>query len=234
MHISLGIAKYPKDDETIAGGRDFAVRAVKEGFCAIAMEQRYMGVCGAMEDGNPACMGKSVNASMGTLLMGRTPIGERVWDISRLIDVIEAHLGEFIDPERIICMGNSGGGTATFYASCMDERIALSMPSCAFCTYDESIMAMNHCPCNFIPGIRRYFNMGDLACLIAPRPLVLVCGKEDKIFPLEGVKKSFETVKKAYHDAGKSDLCHLVVGDGGHQFYPDQAWPVAKRYLECL
>ena len=234
MHISLGIAKYPNDEETIAGGRDFAIRAVKEGFCAIAMEQRYMGVCGGREDGNPACMGKAENASMGALLLGRTPIGERVWDISRLIDLIESDLSEYVDPKHIICMGNSGGGTATFYASCMDERIVLSMPSCAICTYEESIMAMNHCPCNYVPGIRKYFNMGDIGCLIAPRPLVLVCGVEDKIFPINGVKTSFEIIKRAYRDAGKEDLCSLVIGSAGHQFYPDDAWPVAKKYLEYL
>lgn len=234
MHISLGIAKFPNDSKSIAGGRDFAVRAVKEGFCAIAMEQRYMGQCGPTENGTPACIGSAENAAMGAILMGRTAIGERVWDTSRLIDVIEAHFGAYIDASRIICMGNSGGGTATFYASCMEERIALSMPSCAVCTYDESIMAMNHCPCNFVPGIRRYFNMGDLGCLIAPRPLVVVCGETDPIFPLPGVKKSFAVMQQAYADAGKADLCHLVIGNGGHQFYPDDAWPVAKNYLANL
>ena len=131
MHISIGAPKFPRDPISIAGGRDFAVRAVKEGFCAIAMEQRYMGSCGQNEEGSPSCL--SDNTAMAALLMGRTAIGERVWDIQRLIDVIEKYLTEYINPERIICMGNSGGGTATFYASCLDERIYLSMPSCAGC-----------------------------------------------------------------------------------------------------
>ena len=173
-HISLGKVIYESDAQSIAGGRDFAVRAVKEGFCAIAMEQRYMGVLGGTDDGQPACLRD--NAAMGSFLLGRTPIGERVWDVHKLIDVIEAHLTQYIDPSKIICMGNSGGGTATFYASCYEKRICLSMPSCAVCTYDDSIMAMWHCPCNCIPGIRKYFNMGDLGGLIAPRPTVIVCG----------------------------------------------------------
>lgn len=73
--------------------------------------------------------------------------------------------------------------------------------------------------------------MGDLACLIAPRPLVIVCGERDKIFPVDGVKKTFEIAKKAYKKAGKEELCQLVIGDGGHQFYPDDAWPVAKKMM---
>ena len=228
-HVSLGIPKFSEDEESIAGGRDFAVRAVKEGFCAIAMDQRYMGAKGQIENGSPACIKKF--ASMSTYLIGRTPIGERVWDIRRLIDIIETYLTNYIDAKKIICMGNSGGGTATFYAACYEKRIQMAIPSCAVCTYDDSIVAMKHCPCNYIPNIRKYFNMGDLGCLIAPRPVVVVCGIEDKIFPLHGVEKSVGIMKKAYESVGKGDLCQLVKGNGGHQFYPDDAWPIAKKMM---
>ncbi|MBQ8390975.1 MAG: hypothetical protein IJX50_00340, partial [Clostridia bacterium] len=193
MHISLGEPKYERDVTSIAGGRDFAVRAAHECVCAVAVEQRYMGSAGHGEEGKPSCA--TDNAAMAALLMGRTAIGERVWDIMRTIDVVCEHFSEYIDTEKIICLGNSGGGTATFYASCIDERIAVSVPSCALCTYEDSIMAMYHCPCNFIPDIRKYFDMGDLGCLIAPRKLVAVCGIEDKIFPLNGVEKSFKIIK---------------------------------------
>ena len=226
MHISLGISKFDEDKESIDGGRDFAVQAVKEGYCAIAMDQRYMGGRGQDGKGTPACF--SDNAAMDTLLMGRTAIGERVWDICRLIDVIEKHLTQYIDFDRIICMGNSGGGTATFYASCIEERIWMSIPSCSVCTYEASIMAMYHCPCNYIPGIRKYFNMGDLGCLIAPRNLIVVCGKEDEIFPLYGVEESFETIYSAYKKIGMEEKCCLVIGDGGHRFYPDDVWPIVR------
>ncbi len=229
-HISLGISKFPSDEKSIAGGRDFAVRAVEEGFCAIAIEQRYMGVKGQTTTGSPSCIND--NTAMGTLLLGRTAVGERVWDVQRLIDVLEKYFTDKIDMKRLICMGNSGGGTTTFYASCLDSRIAMAIPSCAVCTYEESIMAMYHCPCNFIPNIRAFFNMGDLGCLIAPRPLIVVCGKEDPIFPLNGVKTSYEIIQKAYRKMGKEDLCHLVIGDGGHQFYPDDVWPIVKHHLD--
>ena len=232
MHISLGEAKYERDEKTIAGGRDFAVRAVREGLCAVAMEQRYMGTAGLTETGAPLCLEKKKIPTMSTLLMERTAIGERVWDIMHLIDVLYKHFGQFVDKDRLICLGNSGGGTATFYASCMDERIKISVPSCAVCTFDDSIMAMYHCPCNFIPGIRKYFNMGDLGCLIAPRKLAVVCGTEDKLFPVHGVEASVATIQKAYDAVGKSQWCTLIKGDGGHQFYPDDAWPVIHKYLE--
>lgn len=232
-HISLGEAVYQGDNPN-AGGRDVAIQAVRQGFCAIALEQRYMGSCGHPEDGRivsaSACCGPYT--AMASLLLGRTMIGERVWDISRLIDLIEDRFTDIMDPKKIICMGNSGGGTATFYAACMDPRIYLAISSCAVCTYDASIIALHHCNCNYVPGVRRYFNMGDLGCLIAPRRLAVVCGDEDAYFPLEGVKESFRVIQQGYRDAGKEDWCRLVIGKGGHQFYPEDVWPVAKALME--
>ncbi|NLC43007.1 MAG: hypothetical protein GX783_01860 [Clostridiales bacterium] len=226
MHISLGRPKYENDEETIKGGdRDFAIRAVKEGYCALVIEQRNFGERGGTEQG-PDCY----NSSMTALLIGRTTIGERVWDVQRAIDVMEKHFPQ-TDTNEIICMGNSGGGTAAFYAACLEPRIKYSMPSCAVCTYEDSIAAMRHCSCNHVPNIRKYFEMGDLAGLIAPRHFVLVCGKDDKIFPLDGVEKTFELTKSLYKTAGVEDRCVLVVGEEGHRFYADQSWPIMNRFV---
>ena len=228
MHISLGEPRYKGDAVTISGGdRDFVVRAVKEGFAAVAIEQRNFGECGGKPEGGPDCQ----VSSMSALLVGRTTIGERVTDVSTVIDAIIEHF-DFIDKEKIILMGNSGGGTATFYTSAMDERIALAMPSCAVCTYKHSIAAMRHCTCNFIPNVAKYFDMGDIAGLIAPRKLVIVNGKEDKIFPDDGVKETFEITKELYRAAGAPDACALVTGPEGHRFYADLAWPVARELAE--
>lgn len=226
MHISLGRVKFPKDGDAVGGDRDFAIRAVKEGLCAITLEQRCFGECGGTPEG-PDC----ANSSMTALLIGRTTIGERVWDVMRLIDVIERHIPA-ADSGRILCMGNSGGGTAAFYAACLEGRIRYCMPSCSVCTYGDSIAAMHHCTCNYIPGIRRYFDMGDLAGLIAPRPLVVVAGNADPIFPLPGVRESFAEAQRLYRAAGRPKGCALVVGEGGHRFYADDAWPAMHHYLK--
>ena len=115
----------------------------------------------------------------------------------------------------------------------MEPRIRFCMPSCAVCTYGDSIAAMRHCACNYIPGIRKYFDMGDLAGLIAPRPLVIVAGREDPIFPLSGVRESFAEAQRLYAAAGNPQGCTLVIGEGGHRFYADDAWPVMHRYLDA-
>lgn len=227
MHISLGRPKYEGDEASIQGGdRDFCVRAVKEGFAAIAMEQRNFGECGGDEKG-PHCL----ESSMTALLMGRTTIGERVWDTQRLIDMLEESFGDRLDLNCISCMGNSGGGTATAYIAALEDRVKLAMPSCAMCTYKDSIGAMQHCACNYVPHIAEYFDMGDLMAMAYPKAFVQVSGKEDPIFPIAGAREVFEKGKRLYADEGAAERCVLVEGNGGHRFYADDSWPHVHRLL---
>ncbi len=227
-HISLGLAKYPEDEESIQNGdRDFAVRAVKEGYAALAIEQRGFGECGGTPDG-PSCE----RPAMTALLLGRTLVGERVWDVSRVLDVVLEHFADKITMANSVLMGNSGGGTVTYYAACLEHRFAGYMPSCAVCTYRDSIVAMRHCTCNYIPRIQQYFDMGDLAAMIAPKKLVIVCGQNDPIFPLAGVRESFQIIQTLYTAAGVPTNCALVIGNGAHRFYAAPAWKKMKELLE--
>lgn len=230
MHISLANPKFPGDEASIAGDRDFAVQAVKQGYAALALEQRCFGERKDQRSEEKQGVTKRHrchHGSLTALLLGRTMAGERVWDVSRAIDA----LAEFpqVDTQRIGCMGNSGGGTITFYAACMDERIKIAMPSCSFCTYTASIGSVDHCADNYIPRILKYFEMGDLAGLIAPSSLVVVAGKEDPIFPIDGVQEAFSAAKNLYQYAGVEAKIRLVVGDGGHRFYAKEAWPVFRE-----
>ena len=103
MHISLGRPIFPGDEEDIAGGdRDFARRAVKEGFCALTLEQRGFGENGGdKEKGYPSCRMPAARA----LLLGRTLLGERVWDIIRCIDALEHSFADVVDVNKVLCLG---------------------------------------------------------------------------------------------------------------------------------
>ena len=227
MHISLGKPIYPKDEESInSGDRDFVVRAVKEGYVAVAIEQRNFGEVGYRE--GDYTVNRCHMESMNAIISGRTTIGERVTDVGCVIDAILREF-DFIDKDKIMLMGNSGGGTATLYAAALDERISLAMPSCAVCTFKDSIAAMPHCVCNFVPNIANYFDMGDIGGLIAPRPLIVVNGREDDIFPEAGVKEAFAEIKRLYTVAGAPENTTLITGEGGHRFYADDSWPTVHK-----
>lgn len=230
-HISMGQVKYPGDEEVaFSGDRDFAVQIIKEGYAALIMDSRGFGerkserMLNFFPDADCTCD----HPAMVALLMGRTIIGERTWDVSRAIDVLD-NFKDVIDTKKIGLMGNSGGGTATYYTACVEPRISVAMPSCSVCTYHHSIITHRHCPCNYIPQSAKYFDMGDLSCLIAPRPLVLVAGQKDHGFIIDGVNESFETIKKVYEKAGAPENCKLVVGSEGHRFYKEPSWDVFRE-----
>ncbi|HCE45745.1 MAG TPA: hypothetical protein DET40_19555 [Lentisphaeria bacterium] len=228
MHISLGIPKFDGDADSIRGDRDFALQAVREGYAALVIEQRCFGERGDMRPKEKRGIGSTCHhASLVEILLGRTMAGARIWDVSKAIDMMK-NFPE-IDADRIGCMGNSGGGTITYYATCIDPRIKIAMPSCCFCTYEDSIGKIDHCADNYIPGILKYFEMADLSCLIPARPLIIVAGRKDNIFPFEHVKKAFEKVQVIYQKAGVPERCILVEGAEGHRFYAKEAWAEFRR-----
>ena len=220
MHIALGRAKNEDDKKSLEEWphRAIALRSIREGRCALVIEARNFGECSA-EGFGISCTESAKTA----ILLGRTVIGERVWDAMRALDAVAEYFPQ-VDMENIVCTGNSGGGTATFYLACMDSRITAAAPSCSICDFEDSIAAMPHCLCNHIPYIRKFFEMGDLAGLIAPRKLVIAAGREDPIFPIEGTLKTFDNIKRLYKAASAEDNCALVIGEQGHLNYADLLW----------
>ena len=230
FHNSVGIVKYDGDAEYQTRGQ-FAVQAVKNGFIALAIEQRGMGERRANGEHQKMASMCEYEAHIA-LLLGRTILGERMWDVSKAIDT----LAQFskCDTDKIFITGNSGGGTMSFYAACYDERIQFSVPSCAFCTYRDSIMNWYHCSCNFIPHAYEWFEMQDLACLIAPRPLLIVAGEKDAIFPYYGVEKAYKTVEKIYKKASAADACALILTPKAHWWCEDIVWTNISRLCTKL
>ncbi len=221
FHNSIAEPKENENPDYALGRGKFAVQAAKNGYAALAIEQRGMGErrpsAPHQNDANMC----EYTAHMA-LLLGRTILGERMWDVSRAIDALAAF--DCLDLDKILIAGNSGGGTMSFYAACFDERIKLSVPSCAFCTYEDSIMNYFHCSCNFIPHAYEWFEMQDLSCLIAPRDLIVIAGAEDAIFPINGVKTGFETTKKCFELAGVPDKCRMIETPKGHYWCEDIVW----------
>lgn len=229
MYGSIGEIRVESDKNYQPRGA-FAVQAVKNGYIALAIEQRSMGER-RPQAGNRQGEMCSFSA-LRAFNLGRTLIGERVWDISRAIDCLSSF--EKCDLSKIVITGNSGGGTASFYAGCYDERIKVVAPSCAFCDYKTSIMDIYHCACNYIPHAYEWFEMQDLACLIAPRKFIPIAGKDDPIFPIHGVKAGFETVQKIFSEENAEQNCRLVETPKAHWWCEDIVWPAINEAMNTL
>ena len=232
MHNSIAV---DRDDEVtpirVAGDRDFGLGCMRRGVAALCIEQRAFGL--RREQKQKARSEHTCHdAAMHALMLGRTLMGERVYDVDRGLDYLAAR-GD-VDMQRVGIMGNSGGGTISVFAGALLPRLAFAMPSCYFCTFRDSIMSIYHCADNYVPGLLKFAEMADVLGLFAPKPVVIVAGRKDPIFPIAATRKAFRDLKRIYRAAGAADRCHLVEGQAGHRFYATQAWPVMLKELNRL
>ncbi len=229
MHNSIAVQR---DDESrfhqVEGDRDFGLGCMRRGIAALCIEQRSFGERREQKQEKVAASGCH-EATMHALMLGRTLIGERVFDVDRGIDYL-ASRGD-ADMNSIGVMGNSGGGTISVFSAALLPRIAFAMPSCSFCTFRDSIMAIYHCMDNYIPGLLKVAEMSDIMGLFAPKPTVIVAGKMDDIFPIRATRRAFRDLRRIYDACSAGDRCHLVAGAGGHRFYADDAWPIMLKEI---
>ncbi len=167
---------------------------------------------------------------MHCLLAGRTAIGERVWDMSRLIDWA-AGLPE-VNAENVLMMGNSGGGVVTMYATACDERVSIAVPSCSFSVIASREGRIYHCDCCAIPGILRWGELYDVCGLIAPRHLLAVSGVKDKLHTATDINRSAGRVRAIFKAADVVDRFDHRWGQAGHRFYKALMWPFVKKAMK--
>ena len=75
---------------------------------------------------------------------------------------------------------------------------------------------------------------GDILGLAAPKPMVVIAGETDSIFPIEGTREAFAQIERIYQAAGAGDRCRLVEGPEGHRFYAELGWAQMEKLLKNL
>jgi len=212
---------------------DYGVQLVREGFIVFCPDARGMGERREPEHaGDPLAASCFLLAHM-SLPLGGTVAGMWAWDVSRLIDYVQARADCLGGP--IGCVGLSGGGLQTLYSSALDERIAAAVISGYMYGFAESLIEQaGNCPCNFVPHLYEYFDCGDIAALIAPRPLVVETGDSDPLNGRSGlgnVRPQAETIRRAYEALGAGNDFRHVIFEGEHRWHGEVSIPFIKRHL---
>ncbi len=130
--------------------------------------------------------------------LGYTPAGVEVWNAVRALDYLETR--PEVDAKRIGLTGISGGGAMTWYTAAVDERIAAAAPVCSTFTWGsqaEHWVARGQCDCIYYLNSYRW-DFPIVAALIAPRPLLILSGQQDTIFPPDGYHEVFQRGKRVY------------------------------------
>lgn len=226
----VGIRQDNTDRDAPEGYHDdFGVQLVKRGFVVIAPEI--------------SCFGERVsnyehleqrrrpttchNANTYAMMLGGSIAGLRVWDGMRAVDYLESI--PQADTKRLGVMGISGGGMHAFFSACLDQRIKATVISGYFCDWRHSILAINHCTCNFVPGLLKLGELSDLAGLIAPRPLLVENGTKDDIFPIGAVKQTVKRASRAWKIFGKKIETDYF--EGAHRIHGKRAYDFLQQQL---
>ena len=148
---------------------------------------------------------------------GYTPAGVEAWNCIRAIDLLQS-LPE-VDAKRIGVTGRSGGGAYSWWIAAIDERIKCAVPVAGLTDMKNHVVdgcIGGHCDCMFMVNTHRW-DYPMVAALVAPRPLLISNTDSDGIFPLDGVYRTFNKVRKIYRLHNAADQLALNITAGPHK-----------------
>lgn len=218
-----GVTGVPAVDDAVRKfNYDYGLRLARMGYVTVCPDARGWGYRrdwkGQGDDENSFLRGTCLNQARMAEPLGLTVAGLNAWDNMRLIDYLEAR-GD-IAMDDLGCFGFSGGGYMTLYLAALDPRVCKTFVSGYLYGVDDSLLHLNgNCSCNYTPGLWRLLDMGDIASLIAPRPLLVQSCEEDHLNGSRGLKnvdEQLEIVRDAYKLLGRRDGLRHEVCPGEH------------------
>ncbi|HEX3150514.1 MAG TPA: acetylxylan esterase [Gemmataceae bacterium] len=224
----------------------------QKGIIGVAIDARYHGDRSGGAKGSAAYVAAITNAWKAPNEEMEHPFYyDTVWDLWRLIDVLEKRSD--VDPKRIGMMGISMGGIQTWLAASVDERVAVAMPLIGVQSFRWSLdhdkwqgrantikgaheaaakdlgePMVNGKVCKqlwnkVIPGILDEFDCPNMLKLMAGRPLYIANGTEDGNCPIEGARIAIRAAEAAYDKAGAQDKLKVSIANGvGHKVTDEQ------------
>jgi len=214
--------------------KDFGVALCRTGFAVAAPEIACFGERQTDYSYLDTVMGQTAPSTCAhsaalAAHLGLSVLGMRVHDGMRLVDHLASR--REIDIRRLGAMGISGGGMHTLFSTCIDTRIKACVISGYFSTFKDSILAVSHCPCNFVHGLAAFGEMKDLAGLVAPRPMLVESGMQDPIFPIRAVRSGISGARRVYAVFGADAAVHADLFEGRHQICGAKAYPFLRACL---
>ncbi len=179
--------------------------------------------------GEPAVKGSTTEHTLlgiGALLVGRSAAGYRVWDGIRSLDYLASR--PEIDPKRLGCTGNSGGGTETAYLMALDDRIVAAAPSCYITSLERlfATIGPQDAEQNITGQVALGIEHADFVTMRAPKPTLLSVGTRD-FFDIQGSWDTFREVKRIYGTLRMGERVDLFESDEPHGF-------TAPRRESCM
>jgi len=165
---------------------------------------------------------------------GYTPAGVEAWNSIRALDYLETR--PEVDAKRFGVTGRSGGGAYSWWLAALDDRIKAAAPVAGITDLENHVVdgtVEGHCDCMFMVNTYRW-DYAQVAALVAPRPLLICNTDRDSIFPLDGVVRVHEKVRRIYQLYGASTNLGVVITEGPHKDTQDLQVPVFRWFNRFL
>lgn len=165
---------------------------------------------------------------------GYTPAGVEAWNAIRALDYLESR--EEVDATRLGATGRSGGGAYSWWIAALDDRIKVAVPVAGITDLQNHVVdgaVEGHCDCMFLVNTYRW-DYAQVASLVAPRPLLIENSDSDIIFPLDGVLRVHEKVRRIYQLYKAQDKLGLVITPGPHSDTQDLQVPAFRWFNRWL
>ena len=148
---------------------------------------------------------------------GYTSAGVEAWNCIRALDYLETR--PEVDAKRIGVTGRSGGGAYSWWVAALDDRIACAAPTAGITDLRNYVIdgcVEGHCDCMFQLNTYRW-DYDRVAALVAPRPLLICNTDDDRIFPLDGVVRLYQSTRRLYKLLGQEGNIGLHIAQGPHK-----------------
>ncbi len=137
-----------------------------------------------------------------------------------------------VDATRLGVMGMSGGGTMALWMALCDDRIKATEIICYSDLWAAfGIRDVNYCGMQVAPGLYKLVDLPDLQGLLAPRPLLVDIGVQDRCFVVDTAVKCFEKVSRIYRAAGVERNLELDFHPGRHAWGGNRSRAFFERHL---
>ncbi len=170
---------------------------------------------------------------VGSILLGRNTAWFEIWDGMRGIDYLQSR--SEVDPKRIGCTGNSGGGTQTSYLMSLDDRIIAAAPSCYITNFYERILELGaqDAEQNIYGQLAFGMDHADYLMMRAPTPII-ICAATKDFFDIRGTWDSFRYAKRLYSRMGFAERIDILENDSPHNYNQLQRQSVVRWMARWL
>jgi len=199
------------------------------GMAALVFDPIDQGERSQMPSALPKVHGTTAHTTLGvgSILLGRNTARFEIWDGMRAIDYLQSR--PEVDPNRIGCTGNSGGGTQTSYLMALDDRIRAAAPSCYITGFEAllSTIGPQDAEQNIFGQLVFGMDHADYLMMPAPTP-ILICAATKDFFDIQGTWTCFRCAKRLYARMGVAERISLLENDAQHNYNNAQREGVAR------